>query len=134
MNTAGIVNPPALGRPSGFSHGILVPAGARLLFVAGQTAADANGAIAAVDFVSQFEVALAHTLLVVQEAGGTPAAVVRMTVFVTSIEAYRGARAALADIWRTHMGSSYPAMSVIGVAALVPPDACVEIEVTAVVP
>ena len=32
-----IVNPPELGRPRGFSHGVIVAPGARLLYVAGQT-------------------------------------------------------------------------------------------------
>jgi len=30
-----IVNPDALGRPSGWNHGMLAPAGGRILFVAG---------------------------------------------------------------------------------------------------
>ena len=30
---ASIVNPAELGAPQGFSHGVLVPAGCRLLFV-----------------------------------------------------------------------------------------------------
>ena len=31
-----LINPESLGAPRGFSHGVLAPAGARLLFVAGQ--------------------------------------------------------------------------------------------------
>ena len=34
-----MINPEALGAPRGFSHGVLAPAGCRLLFVAGQVAA-----------------------------------------------------------------------------------------------
>ena len=37
------INPPELGVPRGFSHGVLAPEGSRVLFVAGQTAADAGG-------------------------------------------------------------------------------------------
>ena len=38
------VNPPTLARPSGFSHAI-VATGSRLVFLAGQTALDATGAV-----------------------------------------------------------------------------------------
>jgi enamine deaminase RidA (YjgF/YER057c/UK114 family) len=41
-----IINPQSLARASGFSHGILVTGG-RLLFLAGQTASDAEGRIVA---------------------------------------------------------------------------------------
>jgi hypothetical protein len=41
------VNPPALGPPRGFAHGLLAPAGGRVLFVAGQTAAEAGADLAA---------------------------------------------------------------------------------------
>ena len=40
------INPSALGAPRGFTNGLLVPAGWRVLFVAGQTAADADGRVA----------------------------------------------------------------------------------------
>ena len=39
--TFAIVNPPELGAPRGFAHGLVAPAGGRLLFVAGQTAGSA---------------------------------------------------------------------------------------------
>ena len=61
MNPFTIVNPPVLGRPRGFSHGLLAPAGSRLLFVAGQTAADAEGRIAETGFAPQFEAALTRS-------------------------------------------------------------------------
>ena len=54
-----IVNPPWLRKPSGYSHGI--EARGRMLFVAGQTAQDADGRIAPVgDLVGQFRQALAN--------------------------------------------------------------------------
>ena len=40
-----IVNPDALGRPSGWNHGMLAPAAGRLLFVAGQTAPERSGLV-----------------------------------------------------------------------------------------
>lgn len=129
-----IVNPDALGQPRGWSNGILAPAGARVLFVAGQTAADGAGHVADRGFVAQFETALVRALTVVAAAGGRPEDVGRMTIYVTDMEAYRVQRAAIGDIWRRHMGRWYPAMTLVAVSSLVDPDASVEIEVTAVVP
>jgi len=134
-----IVNPDELGRPSGFSHGVLAPAGGRILFVAGQTAPDAGGAEADRSgpegrLVAQFAAALARALAVVADAGGRPENVARLTVYVTDMDAYRGARARLGDAWRATMGRHYPAIALVEVRSLVDPDAVVEIEATAVLP
>src|SRR5262245_13298888 len=57
-----VVNPPELGRPRGFAHGLLTAAGRRTLFVAGQIASDADGRVTTDDFVQQFDAALANVL------------------------------------------------------------------------
>ena len=128
------IDPPALGRPRGFSHGLLAPAGSRLLFVAGQTAADAQGRIAEHEFTAQFDAALARVLTVVTAAGGTSAHIARMTVFVTSLDGYMASRQALGDVWKRRMGSHYPAMALVEVTRLVDTGAAVEFEATAVLP
>ena len=143
--TFAIVNPPELGTPRGFAHGLIAPAGGRLLFVAGQTAGNAalkgprhdngprhDGGIAASLFAQQFDDALARVLAVVRAAGGRPEQIARMTVYVTEIDAYRKSRPALRDLWLRHMGSHYPAMALVAVTALVDEQAMVEIEATAV--
>ena len=129
-----VVNPPELGRPRGFAHGLLAPAGGRVLFVAGQTAADSEGRIATDAFSAQFETALWRVLAVVRAAGGGPEHIARMTVYVTSMQQYRDSRPALRDIWLRNLGSHYPAMALVQVTALVDADAAVEIDATAVVP
>ena len=128
------VNPPSLGRPVGFSHGVMAPAGARTLHVAGQTAADAAGTIRHREFVEQFDTALAKVLEVVRAAGGEPAHIVRMTIYVTDINAYRAARPLLGGLWKTRMGAHYPAMAVVGVSGLVDRGATIEIEADAALP
>ena len=89
------INPPALGAPRGFNHGLLVRPGWGLLFVAGQTAASTAGVVGDVAFVSQFTEALQKTIAVVQAAGGSAEHIVRMTVYVTDMDAYRESRASL---------------------------------------
>jgi enamine deaminase RidA (YjgF/YER057c/UK114 family) len=134
-----IVNPEALGRPRGFSHGILAPAGGRVLFIAGQTAPDAGHAEADRTgaegrMVEQFGAALDRVVAVVSDAGGRPEHVARLTVYVTDMDAYRGARGRLGDVWRAAMGRHYPAMALVEVRSLVDPAAVIEIEATAVLP
>jgi enamine deaminase RidA (YjgF/YER057c/UK114 family) len=128
------VNPTDLGPAKGFAHGMLAPAGGRVLFVAGQTAADADGHVEERAFVAQFGTALAKTLSVVRAAGGRAEDIGRMTVYVTDIAAYREARKALGVVWQQHMGGHYPAMALVQVSALVDRYATVEIEATAIVP
>ena len=128
------VNPDTLGVPRGYTNGMLAPPGWRVLFIAGQTAADADGSVAEPAFVQQFQTALDKTLAVVREAGGSPEHVARMTVYVTDMPTYRSSRAYLAKVWRARMGRHYPAMALLGVVSLVDEAATVEIEATAVVP
>jgi enamine deaminase RidA (YjgF/YER057c/UK114 family) len=129
-----VVNPPELGTPRGFAHGLLAPGGGRLLFVAGQTGTDSEGRIATAGFSGQFEAALSRVLTVVRAAGGGPEHIARMTVYVTSMQQYRESRSALRSIWQRTIGSHYPAMALLQVTALLDEGAAVEIDATAVLP
>lgn len=126
-----LVNPPELGAPRGWTNGVLARRGGDLLFIAGQSGwregdGDPPG------FVEQFAIALDRTLAVLRAAGGGPADVARMTVYVTDVSAYRAARAALGEVWRARFGTYYPAMALLEVAGLVERRAVLEIETTAV--
>lgn len=134
MNLFEEINPPTLGAPRGFNHGLVVPAGWGLVFVAGQTATTVEGDVVDRSFIAQFTAALDKTLAVVQAAGGAPEHVVRMTVYVTDMEAYRASRPCLNTVWRERMGRHYPAMALVAVTELVDRDATVEIEATAALP
>ena len=128
------INPPELGAPRGFTHGLLAPEGWRVLFVAGQTAADAGGQVADRAFVAQFAASLEKTLAVVRAAGGRPEHIGRMTLYVTDLDAYLESRSVLREKWRERMGDHYPAMALVGVTRLVDAAATVEIEATAMIP
>ena len=129
-----LINPPELGQPRGWTNGVVAPAGSRMLFVAGQTAADGAGRITASDFAGQFDAALAKTLTVVRAAGGTPHDVVSMTIYVSDLDAYRAARPAIKDMWRARLGTHYPAMALVEVCRLLDEGALVEIEAVAALP
>jgi enamine deaminase RidA (YjgF/YER057c/UK114 family) len=128
-----VVNPPALGSPQGYSHGIAAPAG-RLLFVAGQIGWDGSQRLAGPDLTSQFRQALANVLTVVRAAGGAPENVARLTIYVVDCAEYRAERRPIGEAYRSLMGKHYPAMALLEVKALLEPGARVEIEATAVLP
>ncbi len=129
-----IVNPASLDAPKGFSHGVLAPATARWLFVAGQVGIESTAPGApAPSFPWQFGRALDRVLAVVEAAGGQPGDVVRLTVYVTNLKAYLGHRDVLGEEWRRRFGRHYPAMTLVEVKALVDEGAAVEIEATAMV-
>ena len=65
------IQPPGWAAPKGYSNGVLAPAGARLLAVAGQIAWDAEQRLVGRgDFALQFRTALANVVAVVRAAGG----------------------------------------------------------------
>lgn len=123
-----IVNPDTLGRPSGWNHGMLAPAGGRVLFVAGQTAPERPG------LVEQWAGALERVVEVVRTAGGQPEHIGRLTVYVTDRDSYLASLKALGEVHRRLMGRHYPAMALLEVRALADANAAVEIEATAVLP
>jgi enamine deaminase RidA (YjgF/YER057c/UK114 family) len=127
-----ILQPPNWPPPKGFSNGI--SAQGRLLFVAGQVGADAQGRIAGPGFVEQAAQSLRNIVTVLEEDGAEPAHLTRLTWFVTDVNEYLANLKPLGREYRAIMGEHYPAMTLVGVAALVVPGAKVEIEASAVVP
>lgn len=127
------VDPESLGPPRGWTNGMLGPVGGRVLFVAGQDAADANGRVTTDDFVEQFGIALGKAIAVVTAAGGTAADVGRMTIYVTDLDAYRSSRPEIGAAYRSRMGRHFPAMALVEVSRLVDPRGKVEIEATAII-
>ena len=128
-----LINPDALGAPSGYSHGVLVDGGGKLLFVAGQIAWDQNQKIVSDDFIEQFDKALANVITVVNTAGGESNNIVRIVVYVTNKHEYLAQIKAVGERYRKHMGKHFPAMVLVQVASLLDDAAKVEIEAMAVI-
>jgi enamine deaminase RidA (YjgF/YER057c/UK114 family) len=126
------IQPAGWARARGYSNGMV--AEGRLLAVGGQIGWNPQQVFERFDFVGQFEQTLANVRAVVEAAGGGVEHVVRMTVFVTDLPAYRASLAELGPVWRRQMGRHYPAMALVGVAGLVEPDALIEIQALAVLP
>lgn len=129
------IDPEALGgRGRGYSNGILAPAGARLLLVAGQVGWDRERRMVEGGFAAQFERALANVVEVIRAAGGAPDHLARLTIYVVDKNEYTAALPAVGVAWRRVVGSHYPAMALVEVAGLLEPGARVEIEATAALP
>ncbi|MEV0634055.1 RidA family protein [Streptomyces sp. NPDC050619] len=125
--TAERVNPPGLSPPTGFSHAV-VATGNRIVFLAGQTALDADGKVVGDTLPAQFEQALTNLLTALRAAGGTPADLARVTVYATDVAAYRTHAPELGGIWRRLAGRDYPAMAVVEVVRLWDEQAVVELD------
>ena len=126
-----VLQPPDWPAPRGYSNGM---AGAgRVVLVGGQVGWDAAGRFPA-GFVAQAAQALRNVLAVVAEAGGGPENVGRLTWYVLDVEEYRASLRNLGAVYRDVMGRHFPAMTLVQVAALVEPEARLEIDATAIVP
>ena len=126
-----ILQPPGWPRPRGYANGMMGEG--RVVAVSGQIGWDAEGRFAE-GLVAQVRQALLNILAVLAEAGAGPEHVARLTWYVTRMDEYRGAERDLGPVWREVMGKHFPAMAVVGVAALVELEALVEIEALAIVP
>ncbi len=127
-----IINPPSLADPIGYANGIRTEGG-RLLFLAGQIGMDKSGAIVAPgDIVAQFTQALAGLQAVVTEAGGQMTDIVKLTIFVTDMAAYKANLKPIGSAYREFFGRYYPAMTLAEVKSLFDDAALIEIEGLAV--
>jgi enamine deaminase RidA (YjgF/YER057c/UK114 family) len=119
----------------GYAHGLVAPAGGRLVVLAGQIGWDpARCVFETDDFAGQVGQALRNIAALLDEAGATPAHLVRLVWYITDRAEYVAARREIGVAYRGLFGSSYPPMSVVVVSGLVEQRARVEIEATAVVP
>ncbi len=125
------VNPDSLAGPHGFSHAVVGTG--RIVFLAGQTAIHADGAIVGDGVVAQFEVALGNLLEALRAAGGRPDQLASLTVYLTDIDDYRAHAREIGAVWRRLVGRDYPAMAGIGVARLWDESALVEVQGFAVI-
>ncbi len=126
------VNPSELAKPSGFSHAVV--ATGTTVHLAGQTALDASGRIVGDGVVAQFEQALSNLLTALRAAGGEPAHLVSLTIYIVDMDDYKAHAREIGRVWKRLVGSDYPAMAGIGVSRLWDREALVEVQGAAVLP
>ncbi|WP_460402092.1 RidA family protein [Actinophytocola sediminis] len=128
-----IVNAPGLAAPVGFAHAVVAAPG-RTVYLGGQTAQGQDGAIIGTTLAEQFDVAAGNVVTALTAAGATPDQLVSLVIYTTDVPAYKASLPALGPVWRKHFGRKYPAVALLGVAALFDEDAMIELVGTAVIP
>ncbi|MBA3527681.1 MAG: RidA family protein [Sphingomonas sp.] len=126
------LQPPGWPRPKGYANG--VSASGRLIVTAGVVGWDEQERFVSDTLAGQFAQVLRNIVAILAEDGAGPEHIVRMTAYVTDIDAYRASLPGIGAAWKEIIGRNYPAMALVAVTSLVEPRALVEIEATAVVP
>lgn len=115
----------------GFSQGMDVRGAERVLYCAGQTSVDADGApLHAGDMAAQVNQALNNLETVLRQAGLTLANVIRLNYYTRDVPAFIQAASTFGP--RLRAAGCQPASTLLGVASLFHADILVEIEATAV--
>ncbi len=123
--------PPGWPRPKGYSNGI--SATGRLVVTAGVVGWDEHEHFTSNTLAGQFEQVLSNIVAILAADGAGPEHLVRLTCYVTSIEAYLASLPEIGAAWQRVIGRHYPAVALVEVVRLVEPQAMVEIEAMAVV-
>ncbi|WP_310621214.1 RidA family protein [Flexibacterium corallicola] len=126
-----IVEPEGWLPAKGYANGVLAHSG--LLFVGGQIGWNSQQEFETHDFVEQMEQALQNIKDVLQEAGGAPEHITRLTWYVIDKREYLERQKEVGEVYRRVMGRHFPAMTMVVVAGLIEDEALLEIEATAVI-
>ena len=119
----GVFDPPT------YSQALKVTGAQAVVFVSGQVAYDASGAVAHPgDFTAQAREAFRALVAQVEAAGGTTASIVKLTTYLTDLRH----RADLGPIRAEIFGARLPASTLVGVTALAQPGWLIEGEAIAV--
>jgi enamine deaminase RidA (YjgF/YER057c/UK114 family) len=125
------VNPWTWQDRLGFSQGIEIQNGHRIIYCAGQTSVDRSGnPLYPGDMAKQINQALDNLELILKDAGLTLANVVRLNYYTTDTTALSGAAPAYAP--RLAAAGCKPVAMALGVTSLFRPELMIEIEATAV--
>ena len=125
------VNPWPWSLQFGYNQAELVEAADRVLFCAGQTAVDENGAPQFPgDMGAQISLALDNVEAVLRDAGMALVNVVRMNIYTTDVDAFFAAYEKVGA--RLGAAGVAPPGTLLGVARLAFPELMVELEATAV--
>jgi len=122
------LNPSSIRAPFGrYSHGISVPAGARLVVCSGQLGIGADDMVPAT-VEGQAERCFENIKAILGEAGLTLRDIVRINAFVTAREHMR----AYMSVRDRYVGDPPPASTLVIVSGFTRPEFLVEVEATAV--
>jgi enamine deaminase RidA (YjgF/YER057c/UK114 family) len=125
------INPTELGEPPGYAQVVEI-SGGRMVFIAGQTALDASGALVGKgDFDVQADQVFRNLGIALSAVGCTASNLIKLTVFVrdmANLSAYREARN---RFFATVTPPAAPAITLVEVSKLYGADFLIEIEAIA---
>lgn len=125
------LNPPDLGPPPGYSQVVEVRS-SRIVFIAGQTALDASGALVGKgDFAAQAAQVFRNLATALGAVGCTAADLVKLTVFLRDMDDLGAYREARNRFFASVSPPAAPAVTLIEVSKLYGPDFLIEIEAVA---
>lgn len=127
------LNPDAVAPPIGsYSHAVRVEVGdAVWVYVSGQLAFDAEGQLVGRgDLRAQTEQVYENLARILEANGATFEHVVKLQTFFTTLDDLAGSR----EVRGRYLPTEPPASTAVKVAALVVPEALIEVDVVAVVP
>jgi enamine deaminase RidA (YjgF/YER057c/UK114 family) len=127
-----ILQPAAWARPRGYANG--VASHGRMVFIAGQIGWNAEQRFERSDLAGQARQALQNIVAVLNEAGGRPEHITRLTWYLIDKRDYLAQAAQIGAAYREVIGRHFPAMTAVQVSGLIEDAALVEIEATAVIP
>ena len=124
-------NPPALSKPTGYTHIVEVTGPAKTIYISGQIAFDKDGKlVGAGDMKAQAEQVFKNLEIALTAAGAKFSDVVKMNTYITDMAKAPAVR----EVRARYFGQSTPASTLVQVVALARPELMLEIEVIAVVP
>lgn len=126
-----VLQPPGWPMPRGYSNGMM--ADGRVVVTGGVVGWDAAGVFPE-GFVAQARQTFENVAAILAEGGAGPEHIVRLTWYVTDMDAYLADPRGLGAAYRAVFGRNFPAMACVQVVRLVEPKALLEIEATAVLP
>ena len=126
------VNPTSAARPAGVRHAVSTT-GPRTVYLAGQTALDADGRIVGDDVVASSSRRCRNLLAALAAAGGTGSDLATVTIYIVDMDDYIAHAREIGAVWRRLVGTDYPAMAGIGVSRLWDDEALVEVQGIAVI-
>ena len=128
--TLELINPAGLPTPASYTQ-VIAATGARLVFVAGQVADDAEGNLVGTgDLAAQARQAFANVGRCLAAAGARPDQVTKITIYVVH---HRREHLPVIERARQHLfGEHKPADTVVGVETLAGPGYLIEVDAIAV--
>lgn len=124
-------NPPALSKPTGYTHVVEFTGPGRTIYIAGQIALDKDGnVVGAGNMKAQAEQVFKNLEAALASAGAKFTDVVKMNTFITDMEQAPAVR----EVRARYFGETTPASTLVQVVKLARPEFMLEIELVAAIP